>query len=122
MRRPSFMLVLAGVAVSGATHVVAAELCRPALSLKNIRFSEVRNLQRTWSAVLSVDASRCATSSGRVDLVFTRAKENAPDLQFIERFTWRPGPVEVLLDFWRDEAVLDYSIAYVEPCVCREGG
>ena len=93
MRRPSFMLVLAGVAVSGATHVVAAELCRPALSLKNIRFSEVRNLQRSWSAVLSVDATM--------------------------RMTRR---VKVLLDFWRDEAVLDYSIAYVEPCVCREGG
>jgi hypothetical protein len=121
MRRLSLALLFAGSAILFAIMQAAAgELCLPALSFKEIRFSEVRNLQRTWTAALAVDASRCATSSGRFDLVVTREKENAPDLQFVERFAWKPERVEVSLDFWRDEAVLDYSIGYVEPCACRE--
>jgi hypothetical protein len=120
MHRSSLALLFAGAAVVfGLTQAAAQQLCRPALSVKEVRLSEVRNLQRTWTAALAVDAARCATSSGRFELVFTREKENAPDLEFVEWFTWKPGRVEVSVDFWRDEAVLDYSIGYVEPCVCR---
>ena len=39
-----------------------------------------------------------------------------------EAFTWRPGAVEVSLDFAADEAVLDYSVGYVRPCACRAVG
>ena len=120
MHRPSFAPLFASISlVFGITQAAAAQLCRPALTLKEVRFSEVRDLQRTWTAALAVDASRCATTSGRFDLAFTRGKENAPDLEFVERFTWKPGRIEVAVDFWRDEAVLDYSIGYVEPCTCR---
>jgi len=76
-------------------------------------------LRGSQPAALAVDASRCASTSGRFDLAFTREKENAPDLEFVERFTWKPGRIEVTVYFWRDEAVLDYSIGYVEPCTCR---
>jgi len=121
MRRSSLALLFAGgTAVFGMTQAAAGQPCRPALSFKEVRFWEMRNLQRTWTATLAVDASRCATTSGRFELVITREKENAPDLEFVERFIWKPGQVEVSLDFWRDEAVLDYSIGYVEPCVCRD--
>jgi hypothetical protein len=121
MRRSSLALLFASSAILFTMmQATAGELCRPALSFKEIRSSEVRNLQRTWTAALAVDASRCATSSGRFDLFVTREKQNAPDLQFVERFTWKPERIEVSLDFWRDEAVLDYSIGYVEPCACRE--
>jgi hypothetical protein len=121
MRRSSLALLFAGSAILFAMiQAAAGELCRPALLFKETCFSEVRNLQRTWTAALAVDASRCATNSGRFDLFVTREKENAPDLQFVERFTWKPGRIEVSLDFWRDEAVLDYSIGYVEPCACRK--
>jgi hypothetical protein len=34
-------------------------------------------MERKWTAVLSVDASRCATTSGRFGIVFSRQKENA---------------------------------------------
>lgn len=120
MHRSSFTPLFAAIALGfGITQTAAAQLCRPALTFKDVRFSEVRNLQRTWTAALAVDASQCASTSGRFDLAFTREKENAPDLEFVERFTWKPGRVEVAVDFWRDEAVLDYSIGYVEPCACR---
>jgi len=120
VHRPSFAPLCAAIAlVSGITETTAAQLCRPALTFKDVDFSEVRNLQRTWTAALAVDASRCASTSGRFDLAFTREKENAPDLEFVERFTWKPGRIEVTVYFWRDEAVLDYSIGYVEPCTCR---
>jgi len=109
-----------GVVLCAITQLVAGDLCRPALSFKEVRFSEVRNLQRTWSAALAVDASRCTSTSGHFDLVVTREKENAPDLQFVERFTWKLGRIDISLDFSHDEAVHDYSIAYVEPCVCRK--
>ena len=109
-----------GAVLFAITQLAAGELCRPALSFKEVRFSEVRNLQRTWSAALAVDASRCAGTSGHFDLVVTREKENAPDLQCVERFTGKVQRIDISLDFSHDEAVHDYSIAYVEPCVCRE--
>ena len=121
MCRSSLALLLAGgIVLLGIKQTVAGELCRPSLAFKEVRFSEVRDMHRTWSAALAVDASRCAATSGRFELVLTREKENAPDLQFAERFTWKPGRVEVSVDFWRDEAVLDYSVGYVEPCGCRD--
>ena len=98
-RSPLALLFAGGTFLFGMTHVLAGQLCRPALSFKEIGFSEVRNLQRMWSAVLAVDASRCTTSSGRFEVVFTREKENAPDLAFVEEFTWNPGRIEISLDF-----------------------
>jgi hypothetical protein len=121
MRRALLLPLFAAAAVlCGIPQIGAGHLCRPTLSFEDVRFSPEHNLQRTWTAALAVDASSCATSSGRFDLVVTREKENAPDLQFLERFTWQVGRIEISLDFWYDEAVLAYSIGYVEPCVCTE--
>src|SRR5262245_12057676 len=41
-------------------------ICRPTLAFKQIQFSEMQppTLERKWSALVSVDASRCATNSG----------------------------------------------------------
>ena len=120
MYRSSLSVVLAGVALLiGVTQATSQQLCRPALAFTEVRFSEIRNQHRVWTAALSVDASRCTTTSGRFQISFDRLKETAPDLLFTEQFEWSPGHVEVSLDFWADEAVLDYSIAYVEPCACR---
>jgi hypothetical protein len=68
---------------------------------------------------MSVDASRCTATSGRFEITFNRLKETAPDMKFVERFTWTASTVEVAVDFWADEAVQDYVINYVEPCICR---
>ena len=79
-------------------------------------------MERKWSAVLSVDASRCATTSGRFGIVFSRQKENGLEIEFQEQFTWKPALVEVSVDFWADEAVEGYWLHNVMPCPCRDWG
>jgi hypothetical protein len=106
----SFML-------SGVTHTMAQVACRPALTFKEVRFSNAQNQLRTWTAILSVDATSCATS-GPFEITFVRLKEMGPDLLFTERFTWRPGMIQVSLDFWWDESVDDFWIGDVPPCGC----
>jgi hypothetical protein len=120
MHQPSPCILLAGCALLLAPIPTAAQqICRPALSVSEARLSEIRNQHRTWTAAVSVDASRCTATSGRFEIRFDRLKETAPDMKFVERFTWVPGKVEVSVDFWADEAVGGYVIDYIEPCICR---
>src|SRR5262249_23218877 len=100
----NLMLVLSvGLAPAPAA---AAPVCKPVLTVKDVRFSATQpeTMERIWSATVSVDASRCATSTGRFEIVFSRLKENAPELDFSERFTWKPESVAVSVTFWADEA------------------
>jgi len=96
-----------------------AEVCRPSIQVKEMSFSPIVEMQRTWSAAIEVDAAACAAGSGTFEIRFVRLKENAVDLPFTERFTWRPGRTEVSLDVWADEAILSYSIGDIAPCPCR---
>jgi hypothetical protein len=114
-------IALAAVFVlSGTTQSMAEIICKPALTIKETRFSEARNQQRIWTAALAVDASRCATRSGPFEIKFIRLKETGPDLLFSESFMWRPGQVEVSVDFWWDESVHHYWIGEVVPCGCAD--
>lgn len=131
MRKPSHSIfslcrsaaLLAGiVGALPAAQSPGAPLCTPDLAVTSARLSEIRASQRTWTARIAVDASQCATISGRFFIRFVRLKEIGPDLAFSEPFTWRPGAIEVSTSFAADEAVLDYSIGYVRPCACREIG
>jgi hypothetical protein len=101
-----------------ATPARAESACKPELTFKDVRFSKAQNQQRTWAATLTVDASRCAATTGQFEIKFVRLKEFGPDLVFAEKFGWTPGSVNVSLNFWWDEAVQDYWIANVEPCGC----
>src|SRR4051794_6962715 len=105
--RTSFGAIAAlfALIVFAAPATLAAQTCQPFFAIKETRFSPPQNQQRTWTAVLAVDASHCVATSGPFDITFIRMKENAPDLPFTETFTWRPGRIEVSLDFWWDEAV-----------------
>jgi hypothetical protein len=69
---------------------------------------------------LVVDASRCATTSGRFEIVFSRLKENGIEIEFREQFMWRPDSVGVSVDFWADEAVERYWLDNVAACPCRD--
>ena len=112
---------LAGsVVVFTATPDAAQQICKPALALTQASISDVRNRQRTWTGVLSLDASPCSSASGEFEVEFTRLKENAPDLRFIERFAWASGQTKVSLDIWWDEWVQDYRVSRVAPCPCRQ--
>jgi hypothetical protein len=121
MYRSLQSILLAGsIVLFGATQTVGQPMCKPHLSFQEVRFSDVQNQQRKWTAVLGVDASHCTAASGRFDIKFIRLKENAPDREFSEQFTWRPGWIEVSADFWQDEAVREYSIGSIVSCACRD--
>ncbi|MDB5603212.1 MAG: hypothetical protein JWP25_112 [Bradyrhizobium sp.] len=115
------MLALVASLVLGVATPATAELaCKPTLAFKEVRFSKVQNQQRTWTATLAVDASRCAETSGQFEIKFVRLKEVGPDLLFAEQFKWTPDLIEVSLNFWWDEAVQDYWIGEIAPCRCAD--
>jgi hypothetical protein len=118
---PGCLWLLAAI-LTGLAPAAAAPICKPALALTDVRFSAMQpeTMERKWTALVSVDAARCATTSGRFEIFFTRQKENAPEIDFAEPFTWRPGRVEVSVDFWADEAMEDYRIGRIADCPCRE--
>jgi hypothetical protein len=122
MERSRMSGFLAGIiGFVGVTQAVGQEPCRPMLAVKEIQFSQMQppTLKRTWTAVVSVDASRCAAnSSGTFEIVFTRLKETAPELDFREKFAWLPPAVNIAVDFAADEAVQRYRIDNITPCAC----
>jgi len=121
MRRSHPSILLAGSLVMfSAMQAGADQLCKPALSLRDVRMSEARSMQRTWTGVLVADASPCSTTSGPFEIEFTRLKETAPDLRFTERFTWTSGRSVVSIDVWWDEWVEDYRIARIASCPCHD--
>jgi hypothetical protein len=124
MRRPIVYALLVGslgfVAVTGS---VGAGPCKPDLDIKEVRFSEMNppSMERKWTAVVSVDASRCApNSAGYFEIVFVRVLEIGPDLEFREQFVWLPPSVKVGIDFGAYEAVEWYRIDNVTPCACPD--
>jgi hypothetical protein len=114
----------------GVRHAMGGDLCRPELTLNEVQFSDMTApaFERTWTAVVSVDAWACTSDSkGYFDIVFTRLSENAPDLEFRKQFVWSAPSfvwsapsVNVGLTFAADKAVAQYRIENVTPCVCRE--
>jgi hypothetical protein len=121
-RSLTFGLLAGSIGLISVTQAVGQQTCRPALAFKEVRFSEMKppTLQRRWTAVLSVDASRCATASGRFEIIFSRLKENGVEIEFREQFMWRPDSVEVSVDFGADEAVAGYWLYNVATCPCRD--
>src|SRR5437016_14652337 len=94
---PSCMLAaLAAILVLVVpTRTMARIPCKPVLAFKEVRFSEPQNQPRKWTAILAVDASRCAENAGLFEIKFVRLKEFGPDLLFSERFKWSPAVLEV---------------------------
>ena len=123
MYRSSISWLLAGViGLINATRAVGHEECRPALAFKKVNFSEMKpqTLERKWTAIVSIDTSRCvAPSKGHFEIVFTRLKEIGPEIEFREQFRWRSPLVTVEVDFWADEAVERFWIDNITPCTCR---
>lgn len=116
-------LLVGAIVFIGAMQAAAKQVCKPALAIKDIRFSEMQPpmLERRWSATVSVDASRCAMNSGGYfEIGFSRIKENSTELEFREEFIWLPPSVKVSVDFAADEAVEHSWIDKVTPCPCRE--
>jgi hypothetical protein len=118
-----WLSVAGATGLIGVTKAIGEGPCKPALSVNDVQFSPIHpeTLVRNWTAVVSVDASRCrANFRGTFEIVFTRLSETAPDMEFREPFIWMPLSVNVSVEFGRDEAVERYWIDNVSPCICRE--
>ncbi len=117
-----FGLLAGSIGLISVTQAAGQQTCGPALAFKEVRFSEMQppTMEREWTAVLSVDASPCTTTSGNFGIVFSRLKENGPEIDFEEQFMWIPALMEVSIDFWADEAVEGYWLNNVAPCPCRD--
>lgn len=111
----------AAVVLTSGAEGAAQQACSPALTIKNPHLSEAQGStsERRWNAVVSVDAAGCAPNAiGRFELVFSRLKENGPELQFRERLLWGPLSIAVDVAFAADEAVERAWIENVTPCPC----
>lgn len=102
-----------------------AVTCRPVLSTKVVqeaRPSFPQVLPWRWQATIVADASFCATRSGQFEMDFIRLKENAPDLQFTQAFRWTESQFEISMELSSDEAIAEFRIGFIAPCVCAETG
>ena len=112
MYRSFIACLLAGsIGLIDVTQAVGQQDCKPALAIKEVQFSGMQppTGERRWTAVVSVDASRCTTTAGFFEIGFSRQKENGGEIEFRERFQWSSPAVKVGLDFWADEAVEHYG-------------
>ena len=123
MSRSILAWLLTGIlGFTGTTQAADRQMCKPILVIKDVQFSKMQppTLERKWTATVSADASRCATTAGYFDVGFSRLKENGLELEFREQFVWLPPEVKVSVDFWADEAVEAYWLDNVGPCPCRD--
>lgn len=119
---PGMVVSTLGLAFGG-TQSVGQQPCRPVLTIEDVQFSPMQppTLERKWRAVISVDASQCASGSdGSFAIVFLGLSETAPDFEFRERFRWTQPAVKVNVAFAFDEAVQHYAIDNVTACTCRD--
>jgi hypothetical protein len=122
LRAPPVGALLALSMSLASVPVAAAETCRPVLSIRNAQLSTYKPpvLERKWTALVVADASRCATGAGQFEIAFLREQEASPDLVFREQFTWSAPSTLISVDFSFDEAVVDYWIHGIQPCVCAK--
>ena len=114
--------LLTGLLASLTATAQAAITCKPLLAIKNVREIRTSTMPQswTWQATITADASYCATRSGQFEIDVIRIKEYSPDVQFTETYRWSSGQFEVSIELAADEAIEDYRIGFIAPCVCRE--
>ena len=83
MRTVWVLALTANIAVLSGAEALGQQACKPTMTFIDARYSAMQllKLQRTWTAVLSVDASHCQTLSGRFVIVYSMQKESAPDYE-----------------------------------------
>ena len=108
------------IGLIGAAQAGGPPVCKPVLAVKDVQFSAMQlpATERKWTATVTVDASRCATTAGYFEVGFLREKENGLGLEFREQFIWSVPSVKIGLDFWFDEAVESHWIDSVQACPC----
>src|SRR5262249_34687519 len=75
MKRAYASVLATIIGLIGVRQAIGENLCRPELTINEVEFSTMMppTLERTWSAVVAVDASACTENSkGYFEIVFTR--------------------------------------------------
>jgi hypothetical protein len=124
-RTVTFLLVLLTLLLGVTSALAQVVTCRPLLSTKSVR--EVRPshsqlLPWRWHATIMADTGFCTTRSGNFEMDFIRIKDDAPDLQFTQTFRWTPNQFDISMELSPGEAILEFRIGFIAPCVCREAG
>jgi hypothetical protein len=117
----AFAAVAGVIGLASLTQAFGQPSCRPNLTFKHVAFSPMQppSMQRKWTAVVAVDASRCAADAwGHFAIVFTRLQEFGPDTESAEDFIWVGPEVSVAINFAPSEAVERYRIGAVTSCPC----
>lgn len=115
-------LLVTVIGFIGVAPAMAQQICRPVLVFRDVQLSPMQppTMERKWTAALSIDASRCATTVGRFAIGFLQLKEGAPDIEFRQQFSWQSPLMTVEVGFWADEAVERYWLDNVAQCPCRD--
>jgi hypothetical protein len=114
------LLLAAAIELAALTQAGGQFICRPTLTIVGARLSDMQPLERTWTAVVLIDASACAAgSAGKFAIVFRRLKGNRPAVEFQEGFTWLHPTETVEVRFRAGESVERYWLGKVSPCACR---
>jgi len=96
--------------------------CRPFLSTKAVR--EIQPVSPQPLVEVACNNRRrfqlCATRLGNFEIDFVRLKENSSDLQFTQTFRWTENPFDISIELSPDEAILEFRIGLIAPCVCRD--
>jgi uncharacterized membrane protein YfcA len=117
--RPS----LSGVMSTLISQAVAGPVCRPVLSVTRAALSEMRppSLERRWTAIITADASKCASKAGYFELGFLREKETSSlPLEFREQYIWVEPSSPVSIDVAADEAIERAWIDSIQSCPCAQ--
>ena len=122
LRSTVHTLLLVCLMLGPAASAQAAITCKPLLAIKNVREIRTSTMPKPWKwqATITADASYCATRSGPFEIDVIRIKEYSPDVQFTEKYRWNSGQFDVSIELAADEAIEDYRIGFIAPCVCRE--
>src|SRR5262245_1691596 len=118
----TFLLILFFLPLCPASSL-SQVACKPFLSIKSVRevrASSLPTLPWKWNATIVADTSHCATRSGNFEVDFVRIKENSPDLQFTQSFRWSQNQFDVSMELTSDEAILEFRVGFIAPCVRRE--
>jgi hypothetical protein len=113
-------LLAGSIGLFGVTQAIGRPVCKPTLAFKDVRFSEMQRptLERRWTATVTADASRCATTAGYFEVGVSRMKESGYEIEFREQFIWSSPSVLIGIDFSADEAVETYWVDSVQACPC----
>jgi hypothetical protein len=109
--------------LAGTAGSLSQVACKPFLSIdpaREARAASPPTVPWTWNATIIADAGYCASRSGSFEVDFVRIKENSADLQFTHKFRWSESHFDVSIELMPDEAILEFRIGFIAPCVCRD--